>query len=387
LVVCDDAGASGSTAGSSLRRVRRTGRATRLLGGRKPERSSESRPHAPDSATTVAAIAQAKQHLADLFSDDGNSVIALYVQWLLTMKRVCANWGVAAVAFLVLLTACAEADTNAAAGNSKKSETVAPSNEPVEPGDLKAPPPVTVRFFNQSIDLHAWTYCYANGCADGSPPSKPPDIGDPDAVVVEFPLSGWSFKASFSPAGEQCGRVQTVPLVATGEGDFVLRPAGHADTYDVTLIGRGDGDLFTTFRWTTPLDGPLPEPRARLAVLADHDGTVDSYGVELEVRNLARTPRHATAMITVQARNGDAVMFRAKQARGRCFPEGTVYWDGPDDKGLAAAGLGGRPFTYKVELKLDGVRYVAIATWPDDEIAGNEPSVSLDFTPDLPAVS
>jgi hypothetical protein len=36
---------------------------------------------------------------------------------------------------------------------------------------------------------------------------------------------------------------------------------------------------------------------------------------------------------------------------------------------------------------LDGVRYVASATWPDDEIAGNEPSVSLDFTPKLPAPS
>jgi hypothetical protein len=45
-------------------------------------------------------------------------------------------------------------------------------------------------------------------------------------------------------------------------------------------------------------------------------------------------------MITVRAENGDALMFKAKRAGGRCFPEGTVYWDGPDDKGLAAAGLG-----------------------------------------------
>lgn len=49
------------------------------------------------------------------------------------------------------------------------------------------------------------------------------------------------------------------------------------------------------------------------------------------------------------------------QARGRCFPEGTVYWDGPDDEGLAGAGLGDRPFTYGVELVLDGERYVASA--------------------------
>jgi hypothetical protein len=177
-----------------------------------------------------------------------------------------------------------------------------------------------------------------------------------------------------------------VPLQAKGEGEFVLRPAGYADTYDVTLFARGNGDLFTTFRWTTPTDGPLPKLRARLAVLANHDGAVDSYGVELLLSNLAQTPRKAAARITVQASNGDGLTFEAKQARWRCPPEGTVYWDGPDDKGLAATTLGDHPFTYKVELMLDGERYVASATWPHDEISGNEPSVSLDFTPNLPAL-
>ena len=37
----------------------------------------------------------------------------------------------------------------------------------------------------------------------------------------------------------------------------------------MTLFGRGNGDLFVTFRWTTPSDGPMPVPEARLAVLAD----------------------------------------------------------------------------------------------------------------------
>jgi hypothetical protein len=166
----------------------------------------------------------------------------------------------------------------------------------------------------------------------------------------------------------------------------VLRPAGFADTYDVTLMGRGNGDLFTTFRWTTPVDGPLPKPSARLAVLSEHDGAVDSYGVELELRNLERTPRRASATITIEARNGRSLTFRASRARGRCFPEGTVYWDGPDDNGQQAATLGRRPFTYRVEVTLDGQRHVAHATWPKDEIGGNEPSVSLEFRPLLPAL-
>jgi hypothetical protein len=130
----------------------------------------------------------------------------------------------------------------------------------------------------------------------------------------------------------------------------MLRPAGHADTYDVTLFGRGDGSLFVTFRWTTPSDGTLPAPEARLAVLADHDGRVDSYGVELELTNLARTPSEALARITVRAETGEAVTFEATRAKATCLPEGTVYWDGPDHQGLAAAALGDGPFTYEVEV-------------------------------------
>jgi hypothetical protein len=35
-------------------------------------------------------------------------------------------------------------------------------------------------------------------------------------------------------------------------------------------------------RWSTS--------EARIALLADHDGRLDSYGVELELSNLAQTP-------------------------------------------------------------------------------------------------
>ena len=292
----------------------------------------------------------------------------------------------------VLLSSCASAESGEPRADPKDpatspSEKDSAPTEPMEPGGLEAPPPVTVRFFEESIDLHAWTYCYRNGCADGAPPRNPHDVGSPEVVGVEFPLPGWSFKASFAPAGEKCGRIQTVPLQPAGDGQFVLRPAGFAGTYDVTLFGRGNGDLFTTFRWTTPTDGQLPEPSARLAVLAGNDREVDSYGVELELANLAQTPRKATATVTVEAQDGESLTFRASASHLRCLPEGTVYWDGPDGQGHAAAEMGKGPFVYKVELTLDGARYVANAKWPNDEIRGNEPSVRLDFTPSLPTLS
>jgi hypothetical protein len=169
---------------------------------------------------------------------------------------------VQAMVTLLLLAGCGDAAPSESRAEPEKSTVAAPGNDPLEPGDLKAPPPVTVRFFDQSIDLHAWTYCYKNGCVNGAPPDNPPEVGQPGEVIVEFPHSEWSFKASFSPAGEECGRIQQVPLEPTDDGEFVLRPAGYAAAYDVTLSGRGNGSLSTTFRWTTPIDGPLPQAQS-----------------------------------------------------------------------------------------------------------------------------
>jgi hypothetical protein len=296
------------------------------------------------------------------------------------------------VAAAVALVGCGQptSDSGVLGGNENPEETVTPSEpesgEERGPDSLEAPPPVTIHFDGKSAELEAWTFCYGNGCADGAPPEDLVDVASPDEVIVEFPLDGWRFDATFTPSGEKCGRNINTSAEPLDDGRFVLRPVGHAGTYDVTLFGRGDGDLFVTFRWTTPSDGPLPKPEARLAVLAGHDGEADSYGIELALENLARTPSDAEATITVTASGGESLTFAAEQATGGCWPEGTVYWDDPDDRGLAAAKLGEAPFTYEVEVVLDGKAYRAQAVWPDDMIKGNEPSVSLDFSPALPAM-
>lgn len=252
--------------------------------------------------------------------------------------------------------------------------------------DRHAPPPVTVTSSDQTVELTAWSYCFVNRCASGGPPPEPPDVGSPDEVFVDFPLDDWSFHAYFTPAGEKCGRTQQVTMEDTGDGRLLLRPAGYAGAYDVTLFGRGGGDLSVTFRWTTLEDGPLPEPEARTAILSGSARNPTSYGIELALDNLAETPQQASATITVKAAKGESLTFEAELARSRCQREGSLYWDGPDDMGRQATELGQGPFRYRVELVLDGKRYVAKATWPDDEIKGNEPSVSLEFSPDLPGL-
>lgn len=265
--------------------------------------------------------------------------------------------------------------------------TPTPSNQTTEPWDPHGdrPPPVTVRYGTESLGLEAWSFCYGNLCVAGGPPKQPPSVGSVDQVFIDFPLEDWSFQATFQPVGEKCGRMQTVELGETGQRSLVLEPVGYADTYDVTLFGRGNGDLATTFRWSTPYDGPLPTPEATLAVVSGEPGDLTSYGVELMVSNLAATPESATATITVTAANNETLTFELDRDN-RCRAEGTVYWDGPAAKGMAAAALGPAPFRYEVVLMLDGKRYVGTAEWPQDEIKGNEPSVALTFEPALPSL-
>lgn len=331
----------------------------------------------PRTAPFPAATTQARR---------GNRVTPDLVERTMASIHVRVRLAAAVLVGSFVLTACAGPAPDGSAGDDRTQPSGPTGQDPAEE-QLDAPPPVTVRFFDDAIDLTAYSYCFGNVCADGIPPEEPTNVGSPHEVIVAFPLPGWSFTAFFTPSGSECGRQLDMPLEDIGQGRFLLRPVGYADTYDVTLFGQGGGDLVVTFRWTTPTDGPLPIPEARLAILADHDGRVDSYGVELELSNLAQTPTNASATITVREESGESITFEATRGEQKCLPEGTVYLDGPDDKGLAAAALGEGPFRYEVDLVLDGAHHVAIARWPKDVIKGNEPSVALHFGPDLPALS
>lgn len=258
------------------------------------------------------------------------------------------------------------------------------------PGIAGAPPAVTVRGDGQGVDLEPWTWCSTGGCADGAPPAEPVDLGSADELAVTFPEPGWVFEASFRPSDEPCGRRQSVPVERVGDQEHVVRPAGPAGTYDVDIFGRGPdgaGDVVVTVRWTTPVDGVMPTPTAGLAVLADHDGVVDSYGVELLLDDLATTPEQATATVTVTSSEGRSLSFEAERSAGECAEDGWVWFDGPAEAGKRAASLGTAPFTYDVDLVLDGEEHTASASWPADELEDGGSSVGLVFTPPLPALA
>lgn len=253
---------------------------------------------------------------------------------------------------------------------------------------IDTPPPVEIAYDGGTASLRPWTFCYANGCADGVPPEEPHFVGSPTEVRVTYPLDRWTFSADFTPAGERCGRHQYVELEPGPDGVTVVRPVGPAGTYDVNLAGlqEGGGDLVTTFRWETPTAGEMPEPTARAAVLADHDGELDSYGVELDISNLATTPQQAEATIEVRDETGRTVTLRPRRQRG-CVPDGSVWWRLGEQAAREATTLAGDTFRYRVTVTLDGTEHVATATWPDDVVPGNEPSVDLEFNPPLPALT
>lgn len=249
-------------------------------------------------------------------------------------------------------------------------------------------PPVTVTGVDGDVGLRPWTYCWTSGCADGMPPEVLEDVGASEELRLAFPVPGWSFEAIFRPADQPCGRRQSVPVEPDGEEEHVVRPAGPAGVYDVDLFGRGpEGDVVVTTRWTTTEDGPFPVPTASLAVLAENDGVIESYGVELLVDDLATTPEHVAAAITVTSSEGAAVTFEPTLMAGQCQEEGLLLLDAPVEQGFEAAALGSAPFTYDVVLTLDGRRHTATATWPDDVLPDYEPSVRLDFDPRLPALT
>ena len=251
---------------------------------------------------------------------------------------------------------------------------------PGGPDAVAEAPTFTVQGDREPLTLKAYTHCGPGYCADGAPPDPLPSAGRPAAVPVRFSEPGWTLTAS-AHLGEDddCARTYDLPVTGTGDGDWVLQPAGPAGTYDVTLSARGTrGDAYAAFAWTMPVRGTMPAPAADLVT--------DS--LELSVRNLARTPKIARATVTVAAADGRVTTIQPEapplaEGAEACAAEGRVVLYAPQSDRLE---LGPEPLRYVVRLELDGTTYRAEAIAPDDvEQREGHPRVRLTFDPPLPA--
>jgi hypothetical protein len=292
--------------------------------------------------------------------------------------RIDPRWLALPVVALVL-AGCGDVHHGHAAG--PRNTATAP-----EPPALGAPA-IRLHLDAGPVDLEPWTACYGNGCYDGSPPETLVDVGRTDAVEFSFAREGWTFDATFREAGARCPRVITVPTTKVSATRFRVEPTGNASQWDVDVFGRGPGgDVIATFQWGTGRAGTFPDAATgTVAVLADHDGTLDSYGVELGVSDLARTPESASATVTVVASDGRrAVIDLGPMPHERCSSAGEIFWTMSESAARAATELPGNVFRYVVRLTLDRVEYTGRATWPADTTDEITPAVPLTWTPALP---
>lgn len=259
---------------------------------------------------------------------------------------------------------------------------------PVDPASTPEPPTVRIGDADHLLDLRPWTTCWTTFCADGMPPTPLERIDGTDELFVEFPVEGWQFEATTTVADDPCGRMQTEDLVAVGPTLFRLPAQGPPGDYQVDVFGRGPGgDVIVSFAWRTTTTGALPEPTASLSLLADHDGAVDSYGVEFRLSDLDRTPDDVAATVTVTAANGAHHTITLRPVASAPCNAGQVSLSAPLEEGLLAAGLGDPPFTYDVTVTLDGRTHRASASWPADEDEECAPCVPLRFDPPLPSLA
>ena len=260
------------------------------------------------------------------------------------------------------------------------------------------PSPVVLRLADRDLELKPSSYCW-NGppnrkgsspgmCISGSAQTKDlASAGSPDSVDFWFGVEDWDFQASFTQLGADCPREHTVQATRTGDQTFRLEPAGLAGRYRVDLFGRGQhGSVSTSFLWTTPTDGPIDQPTADIALISGDSGELWAYQLEVGVQDLAFQPRETDVEVTVTAANGRSMILDAEQeGHGKCYAEGSLFFRGEEDPAQQAAQLGPPPFTYHVQLSLDGKRYLGTAVWPRDEKPDEAPNTVLTFDPPLPA--
>ena len=213
---------------------------------------------------------------------------------------------------------------------------------------------------------------------------------------MDFAVPDWRFTATAAPTGVECGREQTVDLVATGATTHRLVPIGPAGDYTITLSGWANegaaqrGDVHTTFRWHTPRPGPNEAPKATASIVAGRPSSPPiSFGVEVSARALGMSTRNGTvsASVVVTSANGASKSIDLEpRPVGDCVPEGALFLGASEEEGKEAAGLGPAPFRYDVTLVLDSISYLGTGTWPDDEMSECSPCTALRFTPPLPAL-
>ena len=284
----------------------------------------------------------------------------------------------------------------------------APAGPSVDPAPAPVPSPTTsiahhdergpepwpgafrIRYGDHELILGPSTYCATEGtegvCVDGYDMS-PPSIGAPEEIFVFVPAAEFTgLTVSQHVDQQECIGSIDAFTKSLGGGWWSVHPRGPGADYRVSLSAStdsGGGSMIADFLWNTPDGQAVPDPSAQISVIVDHGGRPDSYGVELYLTDLDRSPQEARASITVTAANGQSVTIEPAQVLTGCGPIGAATWFGTPEQGKEAAALGDFPFTVRVVLVLDGVTHTATSVFPDDALDPDDYLLPLSFTPPL----
>lgn len=267
---------------------------------------------------------------------------------------------------------------------------VGPANSAVS--NPRMPPRVVVQAGDTVLELRPWSLCWRGlGCIDGAPPADLQDLGRvAGPVTVSFPLDGWRFDANqldIKQAGGSgpCHKGYIDARVdPSGAHTWTMHSRGPAGRYDVEVSGRGpEGDLVVTFVMTTATDNPWPPPKATVAV-DWHPADPGDFGFQVHLRGLAVTPTNVRGRITLTS-GESRKSVRLERGNAECNPPNAIDLGATPADDPIIRELGYPPYQLRLDVDMDGTRYVARIDWPRYSDTLEARVADLDFIPALPA--
>jgi len=244
-----------------------------------------------------------------------------------------------------------------------------------------------IRYGDTELRLAPTNWRLGNESSE-STQDTPPSIDGADELYVFSPVAGWFtyFDQYTGRTPLVCDGIAVVPEVEDlGGGWSVIRPGGPDGAYSLSIYaasgpgGGPNGDMTGLITWNVSNGTPLPPPSATVSVLRDDDGTLDAWDVTVSVANLDPPTGNVSALVTVTSAEGRSTIFRPEPT-GTCS-DGYLFLtsDLDDIEALEVLSLGSTPYTYSVELVIDGTTHIGTAQYtsgPND--------VPLEFTTPLP---
>ena len=247
-----------------------------------------------------------------------------------------------------------------------------------ERGSGGDPPPIVVAGAGPQATAWQGSYCWGNRCVDMAAPGwhDLPDVDTVPTVLAGFTDPGATWAVSLV-GRTGCARYPVL-LTPVGVGTYELTPSGPAGQYraDVFIRSAAGGDTTGAFRWTTS-GATAPTSWAHL----HQNGRFESGGGVVQVvLDRAAVDGQVRGDITVTGVDGSSHRFPLEVADAGCSGDGYALLAPQGLVDPAVDGLGAGPFTYDVDVVVEGTHHRASAASGND--AEDTP---LTFSPPLPS--